>query len=165
MKFCPTESSFGGGPDFIPHAKSLRILLGDPGFLPHAKFCGFYVGTPVLLIIVCKNRDIWMKFYPTKHAFCGDPEARKPPYSGLAAYLAYVRGLNMRADKAIRRSAPQNMRFAGAPDSAVGNAVIRTSCAPSLSRKTAIFERQTRKSPLRKRERTKAYVTAFRRGF
>ena len=56
--------------------------------------------------------------------------------------------------------ATQNMRFEGTP-SAVENAVIRMRCAPSLSRKTAIFERQTRKCPFRKRERTKSYVTAF----
>ena len=31
----------------------------------------------------------------------------------------------------------------------------------AVVRKTAIFERQTRKSPFRKRERTKSYVTAF----
>ena len=44
-----------------------------------------------------------------------DEVRESPPYSGLAAYLAYVRGLNMGADKAIRQSTPQNMRFAGTP--------------------------------------------------
>ena len=35
----------------------------------------------------------------------------------------------MGADKAIRQSTPQNVHFAGTPDSAVENAVIRMRCA------------------------------------
>ena len=59
-QFCPTENAFGGGPGLYP-TKNPAYFLRGPRFIPHEKSCGFYAGTPVLLIIVCKNRDFWMK--------------------------------------------------------------------------------------------------------
>ena len=87
-QFCPTENAFGGGPKtrkapadgqertiyrtwmFSPQAldKAIRQytpqnirFAGTPDFYPTKNPYGFYAGTTVLLIIVCKNRDIWMK--------------------------------------------------------------------------------------------------------
>ena len=39
----------------------------------------------------------------------------------------------MGADKAIRQSTPQNVHFAGTPDSAVENVVIRMKCKEKAS--------------------------------
>ena len=62
---CKEKASFSRGaylvvrnPAVLPHRKFFRR---GPRFIPHEKSCGFYAGTPVLLIIVCKNRDFWMK--------------------------------------------------------------------------------------------------------
>ena len=88
-----------------------------PRFIPHEKSCGFYAGTPVLLIIVCKNRDIWMKFCPTENAFGGDPKTRKAPADRQERTIYRTWMFSPQAlDKAIRQYTPQNMRFAGTPD-------------------------------------------------
>ena len=48
----------------------------------------------------------------------------------------------MGADKAIRQSTPQNVHFAGTPDSAVENAVIRMRCTTALVKPRYLSVRQ-----------------------
>ena len=126
---------------------------------------------------LCKTTIFGLSFAPPKMLSVGAPRREKRLRIDRSA-LYIVRGCSVRRRLTKQfANLPHKMFilrgpriythekscgfYAGTPDSAVENAAIRMRCAPSLSRKTAIFERQTRKCPFRKRERTKSYVTAF----